>query len=75
MLEQYHKHLFHAASQKFGILNIDPQETHFSEHSLVGSYELGGGRVFLRITISSHKQYEKVLGEVHLDTIRSLQVL
>jgi Ser/Thr protein kinase RdoA (MazF antagonist) len=45
-------------------LNEGPEDTHFSEHSLVGSYELGGGRVFLRITNSSHKQFEKVLGEV-----------
>ncbi|KKI88451.1 aminoglycoside phosphotransferase [Bacillus sp. SA1-12] len=63
-MEKYHRKIFHAASSKFGIRSEGTQITHFSEHSLVGSFEREGAKYFLRVTNNSHKQFEKIIGEV-----------
>ena len=63
-MEKYHTKIFHAAASKFGIRSEGTQITHFSEHSLVGSFERDGAKYFLRVTNSLHKQFEKIIGEV-----------
>lgn len=63
-MEKYHTKILHAAVSKFGIGSEDTQITHFSEHSLVESFERDGAKYFLRVTNSFHKQFEKIIGEV-----------
>ncbi|WP_152399891.1 phosphotransferase enzyme family protein [Paenibacillus cellulositrophicus] len=63
-MELLHRALLDAGAGMFGLRNEELEKTHASEHSLIGSYPYGEGRVFLRITEESHKTYAHILGEV-----------
>lgn len=52
------------AASKYGLLEKDMEQTHFSEHSLIRSFRHGEGKVFLLLTDASHKPYAKIAGEV-----------
>jgi amicoumacin kinase len=62
-LEKCHTEVFHAAANKFGFRS-EGNNTHFSEHSLVGALRREGKQYFLRITDTSHKQFSKIIGEL-----------
>lgn len=58
------RELMAAAVSRFGLLERDRLQTHFSEHSLVCSYRRGAETVYVRLTDESHKPYAKIAGEV-----------
>ncbi|WP_433938088.1 hypothetical protein [Paenibacillus lautus] len=56
--------LMAAAASRFGLLERNRLQTHFSEHSLVRSYRRDEKIVYVRLTDESHKPYAKIAGEV-----------
>ncbi|MGO4787311.1 phosphotransferase enzyme family protein [Paenibacillus sp. 2KB_20] len=58
------RELMAAAVSRFGLLERERLQTHFSEHSLVCSYRRGAETVYVRLTDESHKPYAKIEGEV-----------